>query len=97
MGKCIIVAEMSANHGGSKQLAIETIKAAKRAGADAIKMQTYTADTITLDCDAPDFIINEGSIWDGRGVVKVYILYIIRLIHLGSGTRSYLRWLTKKV
>lgn len=72
MGKCIIVAEMSANHGGSKQLAIETIKAAKRAGADAIKMQTYTADTITLDCDAPDFIINEGSIWDGRTFHELY-------------------------
>ena len=72
MEKCIIVAEMCANHGGSKQLAIETIKAAKRAGADAIKMQTYTADTITLDCDKPDFVINEGSIWDGR---KFYELY----------------------
>lgn len=72
MSKCIIVAEMSANHHGDKQLAIETIKAAKRAGADAIKMQTYTADTITLDCDKPDFIINEGSIWDGR---KFYELY----------------------
>ena len=68
----MIVAEMSANHNGSKELAIETIKAAKRAGADAIKMQTYTADTITLDCDKPDFIINEGSIWDGR---KFYELY----------------------
>lgn len=72
MSKCIIVAEMSANHHGDKQLAIETIKAAKRAGADAIKMQTYTADTITLDCDAPDFIINEGSIWDGRTFHELY-------------------------
>lgn len=72
MSKCFIVAEMSANHRGDKQLAIDTIKAAKRAGADAIKMQTYTADTITLDCDKPDFIINEGSIWDGR---KFYELY----------------------
>lgn len=72
MGKCIIVAEMSANHGGDKSIAIETIKAAKRAGADAIKMQTYTADTITLDCDAPDFIINEGSIWDGRTFHELY-------------------------
>lgn len=72
MNKCIIVAEMSANHHGDKQLAIETIRAAKRAGADAIKMQTYTADTITLDCDKPDFVINEGSIWDGR---KFYELY----------------------
>lgn len=72
MNKCMIVAEMSANHNGSKQLAIETIKAAKRAGADAIKMQTYTADTITLDCDKPDFIINEGSIWDGRTFYELY-------------------------
>ena len=72
MGKCLIVAEMSANHGGDKSIAIETIRAAKRAGADAIKMQTYTADTITLDCDKPDFVINEGSIWDGR---KFYELY----------------------
>ena len=63
---------MSANHGGDKSIAIETIKAAKRAGADAIKMQTYTADTITLDCDAPDFIINEGSIWDGRTFHELY-------------------------
>ena len=72
MGKCMIVAEMSANHGGDKSVAIETIKAAKRAGADAIKLQTYTADTITLDCDKPDFVINENSIWDGR---KFYELY----------------------
>lgn len=72
MNKCMIVAEMSANHNGSKQLAIETIKAAKRAGADAIKMQTYTADTITLDCDKSDFIINEGSIWDGRSFYELY-------------------------
>lgn len=72
MGKCMIVAEMSANHGGNKSVAIETIKAAKRAGADAIKLQTYTADTITLDCDKPDFVINENSIWDGR---KFYELY----------------------
>lgn len=72
MSKSIIVAEMSANHHGDKQLAIETIRAAKRAGADAIKMQTYTADTITLDCNKPDFIINEGSIWDGRTFYELY-------------------------
>lgn len=46
MGKTFIIAEMSANHNGSKQIGIETIRAAKRAGADAIKLQTYTADTI---------------------------------------------------
>ena len=72
MGKCLIVAEMSANHGGDKSIAIETIRAAKRAGADAVKMQTYTADTITLDCDKPDFVINEGSIWDGRTFHELY-------------------------
>ena len=63
---------MSANHHGDKQLAIETIRAAKRAGADAIKMQTYTVDTITLDSGKPDFIINEGSIWDGRTFYELY-------------------------
>ena len=70
--KCIIVAEMSANHNGKKEIAIETIKAAKRAGADAIKLQTYRADTITLRCDNPDFIINEGSIWDGQYFYDLY-------------------------
>ena len=51
MTKTFIIAEMSANHNGNKEIALETIRAAKRAGADAIKLQTYTADTITLDCD----------------------------------------------
>ena len=68
----MLVAEMSANHNGQKKLAIETIKAAKRAGADAIKLQTYRADTITLRCDNSDFIINEGSIWDGRYFYDLY-------------------------
>ena len=53
----MIVAEMSANHNGKKETAIETVRAAKRAGADAVKLQTYRADTITLRCDKPDFII----------------------------------------
>jgi pseudaminic acid synthase len=66
-----IIAELSANHNGSIETAIETIKAAKRAGADAIKLQTYTADTITIDCDKDDFII-KGTIWEGR---KLYDLY----------------------
>ena len=66
-----IIAELSANHNGSLDTAIETIKAAKRAGADAIKFQTYTADTITIDCDKDDFIIKD-TVWGGR---KLYDLY----------------------
>jgi pseudaminic acid synthase len=69
--KVFIIAELSANHGGKIEVAKETIRAAKKAGADAIKLQTYTADTITLDSDKPDFII-EGTIWEGR---KLYDLY----------------------
>lgn len=72
MNRVMIVAEMSANHNGSLKTAIETIKSARRAGADAIKLQTYTADTLTLNCDKPDFVINNGSLWDGR---KYYDLY----------------------
>lgn len=72
MAKVFIVAEMSANHNGSLNTAIETIRAAKRAGADAIKLQTYTADTLTLRCDKPDFIVNEGSIWDGQYFYDLY-------------------------
>lgn len=66
-----IIAELSANHNGSLDTAIETIKAAKRAGADAIKLQTYTADTMTIDCNKEDFIIN-GTIWDGRNLYELY-------------------------
>ena len=66
-----IIAELSANHNGSIKTAIETIRAAKRAGADCIKLQTYTADTITLDSDKDDFII-KGTIWEGK---KLHALY----------------------
>jgi pseudaminic acid synthase len=69
--KVFIIAELSANHNGSLETAIETIHAAKRAGADCIKLQTYTADTITIDCDKEDFIIKD-TIWGGR---KLYDLY----------------------
>ena len=58
-----IIAELSANHNGSIETAIETIKAAKRAGANCIKFQTYTSDTMTIDCDKDDFVIKE-TIWD---------------------------------
>lgn len=66
-----IIAELSANHNGSIQNALETIKAAKRAGADCIKLQTYTADTITLDSDNDDFKI-KGTIWEGKNLHKLY-------------------------
>ena len=67
-----IIAELSANHGGKIEIAKETIKAAKDIGANAIKLQTYTADTLTLDCDSEDFIIKGGTLWDDR---KLYDLY----------------------
>lgn len=67
-----IIAELSANHNGSLDTAIETIRAAKRAGADAIKLQTYTADTLTIDSKKSDFIINNGSIWDGKNFHELY-------------------------
>ena len=66
-----IVAEMSANHLQDYDRAIEIIHAAKEAGADAIKLQTYTADTMTVDSDA-DCFINKGGLWDG---IKEYDLY----------------------
>lgn len=66
-----IIAELSANHNGSLQTALDTIKAAKRAGADAIKLQTYTADTLTIDCDKEDFII-KGTIWEGKNLYELY-------------------------
>jgi len=67
-----IVAEISANHNQDFNRAIEIIHAAKEAGADAVKLQTYTADTLTLDCDDPCFQINEGTIWDGITLYKLY-------------------------
>lgn len=67
-----IVAEMSANHNMDFDRAVEILKAAKAAGADAVKIQTYTADTITLDCDAPCFQITQGTLWDGTTLHKLY-------------------------
>lgn len=76
--KAFIIAELSANHNGSLEVAIETVRAAKRAGADCIKLQTYTADCITLNSDKEDFVI-KGTIWDGQ---KLYELY----------TQAYTPW-----
>ena len=70
--KTFIIAELSANHNHKFELAVETIRAAKRAGADAIKLQTYTADTITLNSDKEYFQINYGSLWDGTTLYKLY-------------------------
>lgn len=67
-----IVAELSANHGHDIQIAKDTIRAAKEAGADAVKIQTYTADTITLDCDNEYFQIKQGTLWDGTTLYKLY-------------------------
>ena len=66
-----IIAELSANHNGSIEVALDTIKAAKRSGADCIKFQTYRADTITLDSTKEDFLI-KGTIWDGRNLFELY-------------------------
>ena len=66
-----IIAELSANHNGSLETAIETVRAAKRAGANCIKLQTYTADTLTIDSDKDDFII-KGTIWEGKNYYSLY-------------------------
>lgn len=66
-----IIAELSANHNHSLENALKSVVAAKEAGADAIKIQTYTADTITLDCDGSDFIL-KGGLWDGYRRYDLY-------------------------
>ena len=67
-----VIAEMSANHNQDFTQAVQIIKAAKESGADAIKIQTYTPDTLTIDCDNDYFRIGTGTIWEGR---KLYDLY----------------------
>jgi len=67
-----IIAELSANHNGSIDTAIETVRAAKRAGANCIKLQTFTADTITLDSKNEDFKITQGTLWDGQYLHDLY-------------------------
>lgn len=73
MSKPFIIAEMSGNHNKSLERAIQIVEAAANSGVDALKLQTYTADSITLNCDSPDFIIEDkNSLWKGE---KLYGLY----------------------
>ena len=69
--KIFIIAELSANHNGSLEIALETVRAASRSGADCIKLQTYKADTMTIDSDKEDFLIKD-TIWDGYNLYQLY-------------------------
>lgn len=71
-GRTYVIAEMSGNHNNDYDRAVRIIEAAKESGADAIKVQTYTADTITLNCDNKYFQITQGTLWDGRTLHKLY-------------------------
>ena len=71
MRKTFIVAELSANHGHQLELALASIRAIREAGADAVKLQTYTADTLTLDSHREDFRV-KGTLWDGRTLYDLY-------------------------
>ncbi len=70
--KTYIIAELSANHSNDIKVALETISSAKEAGADAVKLQTYTADTLTLNSKRDDFIIKGGTLWDGKSLHELY-------------------------
>jgi N-acetylneuraminate synthase len=67
-----VIAEMSANHHQELPEALAILDAAREAGADAVKLQTYTPDTLTIDCDAPPFRIGSGTLWEGRRLYELY-------------------------
>src|SRR3954469_621853 len=67
-----VVAELSANHNHNFDEAVKLVKAAKECGADAVKLQTYTPDTITIQSNRPEFQIGGGTIWDGRNLYDLY-------------------------
>lgn len=71
MNKTFIIAELSANHNHNLQTAIDSIKAAAEIGVDAVKIQTYTADTLTLNCRKDDFVL-KGGLWDGKSLYELY-------------------------
>lgn len=73
MGKTFIVAELSANHGHNLETALESVRAIAAAGVDAVKIQTYTADTMTLNCQKQDFVVSGGTIWDDTNLYDLYI------------------------
>ena len=67
-----VIAELSANHNQRFDEAVTLVRAAKEAGADAIKLQTYTADTMTIASDRPEFLIGEGTLWEGKNLHALY-------------------------
>jgi pseudaminic acid synthase len=69
---CYIIAELSANHNQDYEQAAALVRAAAEVGADAVKLQTYTADTITLDSRRPPFLVGEGTIWEGKSLYELY-------------------------
>ena len=74
-----IIAEMSANHGGSIENALELVRQSAEAGADCVKIQTYTADSLTIDCDNQYFRI-QGGIWDGYKLYELYQHMIVLIL-----------------
>src|SRR4051794_39548568 len=67
-----VIAELSANHNQCFEEAVKLVRAAKAAGADAVKLQTYTPDSMTIRSDRPEFLIGGGTIWDGKDLYGLY-------------------------